>query len=135
MARAELRRVLIIENDPSARSILLTLLAELGCDTELAYSAQRAIGKIQSERFDAVLLDLRYANLEANEIVSGIRSIQPSLLANVLVITGEVADAQTLDLIEEHLLLRVSGSQPIQDTIAALRVLLRLPLPFGSRTM
>lgn len=54
------------------------------------------------EKFDAVLLDLHFAHAHTEEVVPGIHSLRPSLLANVLVITGDVADAKTLDLIERR---------------------------------
>lgn len=133
MSCAELRRILLIEDDSSVRNILLTLLAGLGCDSELAYSGKAAIAKIQSEEFDAVVLDLRCYNVQAEEVITGIRSIQPSLLANVLVIVGEVTNPKTLDLIEEHLLPRVSG-RPVQDAVAALRALLHIPPILGKAT-
>jgi DNA-binding NtrC family response regulator len=121
------RKVLIIEEDPSVRDALLKLLAGLGCDTDVAPSGKQAIDIIRSEKFDAVLLDLRCAHAQAEEVVPTIQSVRPSLLANVLVITGEVADARTLDLIERYLLLQVPGNGPIQAMAATLRVLLRLP--------
>lgn len=121
------RKVLIIEDEPSVRNALLTLLAGLGCEADVAYSGKQAIDIIRSEKFDAVLLDLRCANAQAEEVVPSIHSLRPSLLANVLVITGDVADAKTLDLIERYLLLQVPGNRPIQDIAATLRVLLHLP--------
>jgi hypothetical protein len=45
----------------------------------------------------------------------------------VLVITGDVADAKTLDLIERYFLLHVPGNRPVKDMVTTLRVLLRLP--------
>jgi hypothetical protein len=45
----------------------------------------------------------------------------------VLVVTGDVADAKTLDLIERYFLLQVSGNRPVQEMVAALRLLLELP--------
>ncbi len=121
------RKVLIIEEDPSVRNALLTLLAGLGCEADVAYSGKQAIDIIRSEKFDAVLLDLRCAHAQAEEVMPSIQSLRPSLLANVLVITGDVADAKTLDLIERYFLLQVPGNRPVQDMAATLRVLLHLP--------
>jgi hypothetical protein len=60
-------------------------------------------------------------------VVPSIQSLRPSLLANVLVITGDVSDAKTLDLIEQYCLLHVSGNRPVRDLAVTLRVLLHLP--------
>jgi DNA-binding NtrC family response regulator len=121
------RKVLILEEEPSLRNALLTLLAGLGCEADVAYSGKQAIDIIRGEKFDAVLLDLRCAHAHAEDVVPSIQSLRPSLLANVLVITGDVADAKTLDLIERYFLLHVSGNQPAQDIVATLRVLLHIP--------
>jgi len=103
------------------------LLARLGCKADVASSGKQAIDIIRSEKFDAVLLDLRCAHAQAEKVVPIIQSLRPRLLANVLVITGDVADAKTLDLIERYFLLQVSGNRPVQDMVATLRVMLHLP--------
>jgi len=121
------RKVLMLEEEPSLRNALLTLLAGLGCETDLADSGKQAIDIIRNEKFDAVLLDLRCPHAQAEEVVSWIQWLQPTLLSNVLVITADVADAKTLDLIERYLLLQVAGNRPAQDLVTTLRVLLHLP--------
>ena len=89
--------------------------------------ASRLSNRIRIEKFDAVLLDLRCAHAQAEEVVSWIQWLRPTLLSNVLVITGDVADAKTLDLIERYVLLHVPGNRPVKDMLATLRVLLHLP--------
>ena len=127
MPHPQHRRVLILEEEPSVRNALLTLLAGLGCEADVVYSGKQAIDIIRSEKFDAVLLDLRCPHAQAEEVVPRIQSLRPTLLANVLVITGDVADAKTLDLIERYFLLHVPGNRPVQEMAATLRVLLHLP--------
>jgi CheY-like chemotaxis protein len=90
------RKVLIIEPDPSARNVLLTLLAGLGCEADVAYGGKQAISLIRSKKFDAALLDLRCGHNQAEEVVPSIRTLRPSLLANVLVITGDVATSRRM---------------------------------------
>lgn len=121
------RKVLIIEDVPSVRNTLLTLLADLSCEAGVADSGRQAIDRIRNEKFDAMLLDLRCVHAQAEEVGPRIRSLQPSLLANVLVITADVADAETLDLIEWYVRLPVHGKGPIHDMEALLRELLHLP--------
>ena len=57
------RKVLIIEDEPSIRNVLYVLLAGLGCDGDVAYDTHMALSMIRQDRFDAVLLDLRSAQL------------------------------------------------------------------------
>jgi CheY-like chemotaxis protein len=127
MPRPSQRKVLILEEEPSVRNALLPLLAELGCDADVAHSGRQVIDIIRSEKFDAVLLDLRCPHAQAAEVVSWIQWLRPTLLANVLVITGDAPDAETLDLIKRYVPFHVSGNRPVQDMAATLRVLLHLP--------
>jgi CheY-like chemotaxis protein len=118
------RRVLIVEDEPSIRNILYVLLAGLGCEGDAVPDGQQALARIRREEFDAVLLDLRCSNINAENVVPEIQEIRPSLVGRVLVITGEVADAVTLDLIERYCLQHVSRQRIQQDLLDQLRVLL-----------
>jgi len=125
-----MRKVLIINDVPSVRNSFLTLLADLSCAADVADSGRQVIDKIRDEKFDAVLLHLRYVPAPAEEVGPRIRSLQPSLLANVLVVAADVADVKTLDLIEWYVRLQAPGKRPVQDLEAirqALRAMLRLP--------
>jgi DNA-binding NtrC family response regulator len=118
------RKVLIIEDEPSIRNVLYVLLAALGCEGDVAYSGQQALAMISHQKFDAVLLDLRCANAPAAQVVSQIKEIRPSLLGRVLVITGEVADPQVMELIERHVLPHIPGDRLMSDLWGQLRGLL-----------
>jgi len=121
------RKVLIVEDEPSIRSVLYALLSGLGCDGEVADNGQQALALISRDRFDAVLLDLRCSNLRAEDLVPQISEIRPSLVGRVLVITGEVADAKTMELIEQNFLLQVPDYQLLQNLRGWLRALLGIP--------
>ncbi len=90
MSQLPQREVLILEEEPSARNALLTFFASLGCGAEMAYTGRQAIDIIRNEKFDAVWLDLRCSHAQATEVLSWIQWLQPTLLANVLVITDDV---------------------------------------------
>ena len=120
------RRVLIIEDEPSIRNVLFVLLAGLGCEGDVAYTGQQALSMISRGSFDAVLLDLRCSNLGAEEVVSQIREIRPSLVGRVLVITGEVTDAQTMELLDRYLLPHIPRNRLMHELWAKLRTILGL---------
>jgi CheY-like chemotaxis protein len=101
------RKVLIVEEESSIRNLISTLLGGLGCEGEVAHSGQQALAMISRQPFDAVLLDLRCSDLTPERVVSGILEIRPSLMGRVLVIAGEVADQETLSLIERRCLVSV----------------------------
>jgi CheY-like chemotaxis protein len=120
------RKVLLIEREPVAREVLRVLVNNLGCRGEVVADGQQALAMVRSEDYDAVLLDLRSSSLPPEEVVSGIHDIRPSLVGRVLVITGEVDDRDTLDLIEQYFLLQIRGSRLVFDLAGCLRALLRI---------
>lgn len=120
------RKVLIVEDQPIIRNIVYVLLAGLGCDGDVATGAEMALSMIQQESFDAVLLDLRCSELPAEEIVAKIKGLRPNLVGRVLVITGEVTDPQTLEVIERNCLPHVPRSRVAEELWERLRSLLGL---------
>lgn len=125
-AAPKARKVLLIESEPVASEVLQVLVDNLGCHGEVVTDPSQALGTVRSEDFDAVLLDLRSSAMPPEGAVSGIHHIQPSLLGRVLVITGEVDDQATLDLVERYLLLRIRRSRLKFDLAGRLRALLRI---------
>jgi CheY-like chemotaxis protein len=120
------RKVLIIEDEPAIRNVIYVLLAGLGCESDVAHNGREALAMIQHEDFDAVLLDLRCSDLPPEQVVSEIKEIRPNLVGRVLVITGEVADPQTLEMIERNCLPHVPRSRLMQELWERLRTLLGL---------
>ena len=129
---SEDRRVLLVEGEPVAGKAIHNLLNNLGCQGEVAADGQQALAMVSRMDFDAVLLDLRSSNLPPEEVVAGIHDIRPSLVGRVLVITGEVDDRETLDLVERYFLLQIRQSRLFKDLTGRLRALLRIT-PSASR--
>jgi len=98
----ELRTVLIVEDEPSIRNVLCVLLAGLRCEGDIAPNARQALAMIERQDFDAVLLDLRCSELPVTETVSALKNLRPSLVGKVLVITGDVSDPQTMEMIKKN---------------------------------
>ncbi len=118
------RKVLVIEDEPSIRNLIYVLLAGLGCEGDVAYSGKQALAMISRETFDAVLLDLRCSDLAAEQVVSGIKEICPNLVGRVLVITGQIADPETMELVDRHCLPNVPQNRLMQELWTCLRAVL-----------
>ena len=91
---------------------------------KLKTEGRQALAMLQKESFDAVLLDLRCSELQAEKVVSEIKEIRPNLVGRVLVITGEVTDPETLEIIERNCLPHVSQSRMMDELWTRLRSLL-----------
>jgi DNA-binding response OmpR family regulator len=120
----QLRNVLIIEDEPSMRNVLNVLLAGLGCEGDIAHHGRRALAMIEKESFDAVLLDLRCSEMPAGEMVSAIKELRSNLMGRVLVITGEVSDPQTLEMITKNCWPHIPRQRVMQELWERLRTLL-----------
>ena len=120
------RKVLIVEDEPSIRNVLYVLLAAMGCDGDVATSGRQAISMIRRESFDAILLDLRCMNLAPKEVVAQVLEVRPRLMDRVLVITGEVSDADVLNWVEASCLPNVPRDQLVKDIAARIQTLLGL---------
>lgn len=121
------RRVLVVEDEPSIRNLIYVLLAALQCEGEVAYSGQQAVAMMKRESFDAVLLDLRCSSDSAEQVVSKIRAIRPSLIGRILFITSEVSDPATMQMIERNCLPYVRQQRLMNELWDRLRVVLSQP--------
>jgi DNA-binding response OmpR family regulator len=120
------RNVLVVEGEPSIRNVLYILLAGLGCEGDIADRGRQALAMIKKESFDAVLLDLRYSEMPTGEMVSAIRELRPNLVGRVLVITGEVSDPQTMEMIRKNCWFYIPRQRVMQELWGRLRALLGL---------
>ena len=54
-----MRKVLVVDDEPSMREILSLLLRRAGCEVKLASSGMEALGFLEEEEFDVVFTDLK----------------------------------------------------------------------------
>ena len=107
--------MLIIEGQPSIRNVLYVLLAALGSEENIARTAHQALATIEKQSFEAVLLDLRCSRMPAGEMATAIKELRSSLVGRVLVITGEVADPQTIERIRKNCWPHISRQRVMQE--------------------
>lgn len=76
-------KLLVVEDDPPLQAALLRLLAQWGYATELAGTAAEALGWLQRELFDLVLLDLGLPDRDGFSLCRQLRGLpchQPLVL-------------------------------------------------------
>jgi DNA-binding response OmpR family regulator len=82
--------VLVVEDDPSVRGLLQTLLAAEGYDVETASDGLAGLVKASSRRPELILLDLMMPDLGGIRVLEELRG-DPALAAiPVIVVTGKV---------------------------------------------
>lgn len=85
-------RVLVVEDDPSVRGLLQTLLSAEGYDVSTASDGLAGLVKIASTRPDLVLLDLMMPDLGGVRVLEEVRDDPELADTPIIVVTGK-ADA------------------------------------------
>lgn len=79
-------RVLVVDDEPSARELCVALLRDLGFDTEEAAGGKRALGILEAGQVDIVLTDVRMPSMTGIELLKAIKQSHPS--TDVVIMTG-----------------------------------------------
>jgi DNA-binding NtrC family response regulator len=86
-------KILLVDDDPSIHSGLLRLIRALGHEVVTATTVTEASGRIQSQRFDLCLTDLRLADGDGRQVVREARDARPTVPVVAITEHGTVADA------------------------------------------
>ncbi|HEY9026237.1 MAG TPA: PAS domain S-box protein [Burkholderiaceae bacterium] len=66
--------VLVIEDDPHSRDVLVNLLRGAGCTVMQAFDGQEGLARCRSERFDIVFSDIRMPHMDGVEMIERLRA-------------------------------------------------------------
>jgi adenylate cyclase len=81
-------RILAVDDQPHNLRLLVDLLSARGYDVVTAASGAEALGKIESERPDLVLLDVIMPNMNGYEVCRKIREIPETAVLPIVMITA-----------------------------------------------
>ncbi len=70
-------KILVIDDEPSIRSLLDTLLSRKGYDVVLAEGGRKGLELFRREHPDAVVLDLKMPEMDGIAVLQQIRSADP----------------------------------------------------------
>ena len=88
-------KILIVDDDLGIRQLLSRLLVEEGYHVETVDNAGYALQKIEQERYNLILVDIKMPEMSGIELYQRIRKIARSLAKRVVFITGDVMAADT----------------------------------------
>lgn len=116
------KRVLVVDDDPIGRSLVVLRLREAGFVVETASAAADALGMTAADPPDAILSDLRMPGMDGLELCQVIR--QDVRLASIpfLLLSSALAPCdrqRALDLGASGVFLRSPGLGDVVDTLAA----------------
>jgi DNA-binding response OmpR family regulator len=89
-------RVLVVEDDPSVRSLLDTLLKAEGYDVTLASDGLAGLGEAAAQRPALILLDVMMPDLGGVRVLEELRDDASLADVPVVVVTGKVESVPAL---------------------------------------
>lgn len=82
-------RVLIVDDEPDATATLAKFLTSRGYGTATAANGHEALDLVQSDRFQAVMTDLRMPGMDGADFLARVRFEKPDL--PIIVMTGHTS--------------------------------------------
>ena len=95
------RRALIVEDDPAIRKLVEKLLTRKGIEIESAPDGARAIEKIRTETYSALILDLMVPEVNGFEIIEFVKQHAPKMpIAVVSAVSQQALTNLDLDVVK-----------------------------------
>lgn len=94
-ARAAGARILVVDDERLILHFVSQVLTDEGHEVETVDNAQDALGKIESERYSLILLDIKMPGMSGIELYNHLKKTAQSLARRVVFITGDVMGAET----------------------------------------
>jgi CheY-like chemotaxis protein len=128
--RSPRRKVLVVDDDPFIRTLLVAWLQEAGYSVVTAEDGQQALEQIRRERPDVLLLDLMMPKLDGYSVARVIRYHEDTRHLPIIVLSADVRAPQKLNGIRvdgflskpfdlDEVLDRVSEYAPLDEMSAA----------------
>jgi DNA-binding NtrC family response regulator len=86
-------RVLIVEDDPAQREMLSGFLGDLGVETAEAGNGKEALEILAKRQFDVVITDLRMPEMDGNELLRLVETVNPEIKVVLVTAFGTVQSA------------------------------------------
>ena len=119
------KRVLIVEDDESLAEMVAAFLHTNGMDTTVVHDGVAAIHMVETERFDAVLLDVNLPRVSGFDVLKKIRNHFPGIIFILTARGDEEDEIHGIELGADDYL-----AKPVRPAI----LLARLKSHFGRRT-
>ncbi len=101
-------KILVVDDELGVRQFLSRLLVEEGYEVETVDNASDALERIEKERHNLILLDIKMPDMSGIELYGHIGKIARSLAKRVVFITGDVIGADTKSFLSKSKALYIS---------------------------
>ncbi len=87
-------KIMVVDDEPHICRALDRLLTREGHKVETISSAQMALRRLNTEKYDLILLDIKMPGMNGIEFYNHMKEMDPSLQRKVVCITGDVISAR-----------------------------------------
>jgi signal transduction histidine kinase/DNA-binding response OmpR family regulator len=112
------RRVLAIDDEPSARAFVKATLETLGCEVVLASGGREGVEAARGGGFDLIICDLVMPDLDGFEVVARLKASDATRDTPILILTGQALDQNDKDRLNGQI---VGISEKGEDAATHLR--------------
>jgi PAS domain S-box-containing protein len=112
--------VLVIEDDPDGREVLVNLLREVGCTVMQAFDGVEGLARCRSERFDIVFSDIRMPRMNGVEMIGRLRADPFTAALPVVAVSASSLEHERRFYIENGFQDFIGKPYPFQDVYRAL---------------
>ena len=112
--------VLVIEDDPDSREVLVNLLREVGCTVMQAFDGLDGLQRCRSERFDIVFSDIRMPHMNGVEMIERLRADPFTAKLPVVAVSASSLEHERRFYIENGFQDFIGKPYPFQDVYRAL---------------
>jgi signal transduction histidine kinase/DNA-binding response OmpR family regulator len=95
-------RILVVDDEKAIRDLVSAILITNGHTIETTGDAGEVLSKLDNNRFDAILIDIRMPGMSGMELYTAIIEKHPEMKGKIIFITGDTSDANTRDFLEQN---------------------------------
>jgi CheY-like chemotaxis protein len=116
--------ILVVEDNPDSRKLMVRLLSQEGFHGEAVESAEEAFVRLDERRFDLVLMDVRLPRMDGNEATRRLRQDPRFRDLPIIAVSAHVVGKQHEEILASGVSALVTKPVDIDELLATMRRLL-----------
>ncbi len=92
------RKILIVDDDKSVLQILAKILQKAGCSVTAVETGREALRKLETQTYDAAVIDVRLQDTNGLDLLNIIQKIAPGMIK--IMLTGYPSDEDRIRALE-----------------------------------
>ena len=98
---ADVKRILIVEDEPAISQVCLRVLTSEGLEVDIAVQGKVAQEMLEKKQYDLCLFDIRTPEMNGKELYQWLKEKHPQVANGVIFTTGDVMGGDTQSFLEQ----------------------------------